>query len=176
PDYTRYSLTERKGFLRLRPTTTDLSKIASPTFVARRQTELNFTSTALFDLSHLSEGMQAGITAYAAPLNHYDVVAEKRNGQIYIKSNVRLGQTNHSEKEFALNGTHAWLRITSDKDFYYMLASSDGIHFVELAKMEYRFLSTETIGGFTGVMLGVFAQSNHANDNGYVDIDWFEYQ
>ena len=175
PDYSRYSLTERKGWLRMRPSTTDLSETASPTFVARRQTELNFTATALFDLSHLSEGMQTGITAYAAPLNHYDVVAEKRNGQIIIKSNVRLGQTGHSEKEFALSGTRAYLRITSDKDFYYLQASSDGKDFVELAKMEYRFLSTETIGGFTGVMLGLFAQCDNETGAGYADVDWFEY-
>lgn len=175
PDYSRYSLTERKGWLRMRPSTTDLSETASPTFVVRRQTELNFTATALFDLSHLSEGMQAGITAYAAPLNHYDVVAEKRNGQIIIKSNVRLGQTGHSEKEFALCGTRAYLRITSDKDFYYLQASSDGKNFVELAKMEYRFLSTETIGGFTGVMLGLFAQCDNETGAGYADVDWFEY-
>ncbi len=175
PDYSRYSLTERKGWLRLRPSTTDLSETASPTFIARRQTELNFTATALFDLSHLSEGMQAGITTYAAPLNHYDVVAEKRNGQIIIKSNVRLGQTSHSEKEFALSGTRAYLRITSDKDFYYLQASSDGKDFVELAKMEYRFLSTETIGGFTGVMLGLFAQCGSETGGGYADVDWFEY-
>ena len=175
PDYSRYSLTERKGWLRLRPSTTDLSETASPTFIARRQTELNFAATALFDLSHLSEGMQAGITAYAAPLNHYDVVAEKRNGQIIIKSDVRLGQTSHSEKEFALSGTRAYLRITSDKDFYYLQASSDGKDFVELAKMEYRFLSTETIGGFTGVMLGLFAQCGNETGAGYADVDWFEY-
>ena len=215
PDYTRYSLKERKGFLRLYPTTTDLSMTASPTFVARRQTELNFTATALFDLSHLTESMQAGITAYAAPLNHYDVVAEKRDGQIYLKSNVRLGQTNHSEKEFAIDGTRAYLRITSDQQFYHMMASTDGINFTELAKMEYRFLSTETIGGFTGVMLGLFTQcskekigsarsagsgqagspqvdsarstgsgqagspqvdSTGSSQDGYVDIDWFEYK
>ncbi len=175
PDYSRYSLTERKGWLRLRPSTTDLSETASPTFVARRQTELNFTATALFDLSHLSEGMQAGITAYAAPLNHYDVVAEKRSGQIIIKSNVRLGQTSHSEKEFALSGTRAYLRITSDKNFYYLQASSDGKNFVELAKMEYRFLSTETIGGFTGVMLGLFAHCSNETGAGYADVDSFEY-
>ena len=175
PDYSRYSLTERKGWLRLRPSTTDLSETASPTFVARRQTELNFTATALFDLSHLSEGMQAGITAYAAPLNHYDVVAEKRSGQIIIKSNVRLGQTSHSEKEFALSGSRAYLRITSDKEFYYLQASSDGKNFVELAKMEYRFLSTETIGGFTGVMLGLFAQCGNETSGGYADVDWYEY-
>ncbi len=175
PDYTRYSLTEREGWLRLKPSTTDLSETASPTFVARRQTELNFSATASFDLSHLTEGMQAGITAYAAPLNHYDVVAERRNGKIVIKSNVRLGQTCHSEKEKLLSGDHAFLRITSDQNYYYLQVSANGKEFTTLAKMEYRFLSTETIGGFTGVMIGLFAQGNQVTDKGYVDIDWFEY-
>jgi alpha-N-arabinofuranosidase len=86
-----------------------------------------------------------------------------------------LGQPNHSEKEFALSGTRAYLRITSDKDFYYLQASSDGKDFVELAKMEYRFLSTETIGGFTGVMLGLFAHCGNETSAGYADVDWFEY-
>jgi alpha-N-arabinofuranosidase len=175
PDYTKYSLKERKGFLRLYPSTTDLSETASPTFVARRQTELNFTATALFDLSHLTEGMLAGITAYAAPLNHYDVVVERRDARLIVKSNVRLGQTSHSEREIQLNGDQVYLRIASDKDFYYMTASSDGSDFIELAKMEYRFLSTETIGGFTGVMLGLFTQCSQETDSGYVDVDWFEY-
>jgi alpha-N-arabinofuranosidase len=175
PDYTKYSLTERKGFLRLRPSTIDLSETANPTFVARRQTELNFTATTLLDLSNLAEGMQAGITAYAAPLNHYDVVAERRDGKLFVKSVVRLGQTSHSEKELPLSGDQAYLRITSDKDFYYMQASSDGTNFTTLAKMEYRFLSTETIGGFTGVMLGLFTQSSQ-DTPGYVDVDWFEYK
>jgi alpha-N-arabinofuranosidase len=119
--------------------------------------------------------MQAGITAYAAPLNHYDVVIERRGGKLYAKSNVRLGQTAHSENEILLSGEKAYLRITSDKDFYYMQASSDGTNYTTLAKMEYRFLSTETIGGFTGVMLGIFAQSKNET-NGYVDIDWLEYK
>jgi alpha-N-arabinofuranosidase len=174
PDYSKYSLTERKGYLRLRPSTIDLSETANPTFVARRQTELSFKATALFDLSHLTEGMQSGITAYAAPLNHYDVVAERRGGKLFVKSVVRLGQTSHSEKELPLDGDKACLRITSDKDFYYMQASIDGTDFTTLAKMEFRFLSTETIGGFTGVMLGLFAQSSQET-NGYVDVDWFEY-
>ena len=119
--------------------------------------------------------MQTGITAYAAPLNHYDVVAERRDGKLFVKSVVRLGQISHCEKELPLNGDQAYLRITSDKDFYYMQVSSNGTDFTTLAKMEYRFLSTETIGGFTGVMLGLFAQSKEQT-NGYVDIDWFEYK
>lgn len=55
-----------------------------------------------------------------------------------------------------------------------MQMSSDGINFTQLAKMEYRFLSTETIGGFTGVMLGLFTQCS-SNMTGFVDIDRFEY-
>ena len=121
--------------------------------------------------------MQVGITAYATPLSHYDVVAEKKDGKIILRSNVRLGQTNHSENnQITLNGNYAYLRITSDKDYYYMMASTDDASYITLAKMEYRYLSTETNGGFTGVMLGLFAQSNSENDKGYVDIDWFEYE
>lgn len=33
--------------------------------------------------------------------------------------------------------------------------------------------STEVIGGFTGVMLGLFAQGE--DGDGYADFDWFEY-
>lgn len=44
----------------------------------------------------------------------------------------------------------------------------------QLCKMDFRYLSTEVIGGFTGVMLGVFA---HGKDKkGYADFDWFEYK
>jgi alpha-N-arabinofuranosidase len=39
--------------------------------------------------------------------------------------------------------------------------------------MDYRYLSTEVIGGFTGVMLGLFAQGE--DGDGYADFDWFEY-
>ena len=103
------------------------------------------------------------------------MVAEHRDGNLFVKSVIRLGQTSHCEKKLPINSGNVYLRITSDKDFYYMQASSDGTHYTTLAKMEYRFLSTETIGGFTGVMLGLFTQSDQAT-TGYVDVDWFEYK
>ena len=42
--------------------------------------------------------------------------------------------------------------------------------------MEYRYLSTETIGGFTGVMLGVFAQAQDKDCKGVAAVDWFRYE
>jgi alpha-N-arabinofuranosidase len=41
--------------------------------------------------------------------------------------------------------------------------------------MDFRYVSTEVIGGFTGVMLGLLAQSI-SPDNMYADFDWFEYK
>ena len=175
PDYSRYSLTERKGWLRLKPTTTTLDKATSPTFVARRQTEKVFTATTLLDASHIGEGMQTGITAYAAPLNHYDVIVEKRDGKLYAKSNIRIGELAHCDKEVPLNSNKVYLRITSDAAYYYMQVSDDGKRFQTLGKMDFRYVSTEVIGGFTGVMLGVFAQCT-SPDNMYADFDWFEYK
>lgn len=175
PDYSRYSLTERKGWLRLKPTTTTLDKATSPTFVARRQTEKVFTATTLLDASHIEEGMQTGITAYAAPLNHYDVIVEKRDGKLYAKSNIRIGELAHCDKEVPLNSNKVYLRITSDAAYYYMQVSDDGKRFQTLGKMDFRYVSTEVIGGFTGVMLGVFAQCT-SPENMYADYDWFEYK
>ena len=173
PDYSRYSLTEREGWLRLRPTSTPLDAATSPTFVARRQTELRFNATALIDASHLAEGSQAGITAYAAPLNHYDVIIERKDGKLLAKSNIRVGALSHDGQPVELKDSQAYIRISSDKDYYYMQVSADGKSFTTLSKMDYRYLSTEVIGGFTGVMLGLFAQGE--DGDGYADFDWFEY-
>lgn len=181
PDYTKYSLTERKGWLRLRPGLTSLREKDSPTFVARRQTQLSFAATARLDVSNLGDGMQAGITAYASPLNHYDIIVENSGGKLNVSSCLNVGQIRYTGSELPCNKGIVYLRITSDKDFYYLYASADDRRYELLAKMEYRYLSTETIGGFTGVMLGVFCEpitagtSEHSGD-GWVDIDWFRYE
>lgn len=130
----------------------------------------------MVDASHLTDDMQAGITAYAAPLNHYDVVLCRRDGKLIARANLRLGQLAHTQGEVELSSYKAYLRITSDRDYYYLQVSADGRTYQTLAQMDFRYLSTEVIGGFTGVMLGAFAQTTDNSDSGYVDFDWFEYK
>ena len=84
-----------------------------------------------------------------------------------------MGALSHTGQAVELKGSQAYIRISSDKDYYYMQVSVDGKSFTTLGKMDFRYLSTEVIGGFTGVMLGLFAQGN--DDEGYADFDWFEY-
>ena len=101
---------------------------------------------------------------------------EKRGEKLFAKANIRLGEMAHVAKEVPLTGNMAYLQITSDKDYYYLNVSNDGSNYETLAKMDYRYLSTEVIGGFTGVMLGVFAQTDDNKEGGFVDVDWFEYK
>ena len=45
---------------------------------------------------------------------------------------------------------------------------------MEIAKMNTRYLSTETAGGFTGIILGLYAVS--ASSKAQADFDYFDYQ
>ena len=84
-----------------------------------------------------------------------------------------MGALSHDDQPVELKDALAYIRISSDKDYYYMQVSADGKSFTTLSKMDYRYLSTEVIGGFTGVMLGLFAQGD--DGDGSADFDWFEY-
>ena len=174
PDSMNYSLKERRGFLRLRPSEKTLDEKANPTFIGRRQTEKKFMATALLDASRIGNKTQAGITAYAARLNHYDVIVNSDEvGNKSVQAVVRIGQSRNVIAELPLFNDKVYLRIDSDSYFYNLSFSVDNKTFVHLGKMEYRYLSTETVGGFCGVHIGVYAQS--PEPSGYVDVDYFEY-
>jgi xylan 1,4-beta-xylosidase len=45
----------------------------------------------------------------------------------------------------------------------------------ELTKVMARYLSSETVGGFTGVYVGFYATGNGKTCTANADYDWFEY-
>ncbi|GHT12699.1 hypothetical protein AGMMS4956_07700 [Bacteroidia bacterium] len=45
----------------------------------------------------------------------------------------------------------------------------------ELGKLDTRYLSTEVAGGFTGVMIGLYASSNSKPSKAKAFFDWFDY-
>ena len=59
------------------------------------------------------------------------------------------------------------LRITSDGDMYrFEYATVDGA-FTSLAKHNCQMVSTEVVGGFTGVMVGMYAEGGAGASFGY---------
>ena len=104
----------------------------------------------------------------------YDLSVVCKGGHKYLTLTYYLGEMKHIEKEIPLVGNQVYLRVEGSPDVYTFSYSKDNSKFEELAKMNTRFLSSETAGGFTGVYLGLFAQEK-AKSNSYADFDWFEY-
>ena len=146
--------------------------MGNPTFIGHRQSEPDFCTTTKVDVSGLQDGGVAGITAYAAHHNHYDVQVAMRNGKRYLQAKIRIGEIEHIEKEIPLNQNIVYLRITADNQFYHLHYSTDNKEYTHLARMDYRYLSTETIGGFCGVHIGIFSHTLTKNIS-HADFDYF---
>lgn len=106
---------------------------------------------------------------------HYDVQVVVRDGKRYVQAKIRIGEMVHIEKEVPLTSDIVYLRITADPQFYHLYYSTDNEHFTHLARQDYRYLSTENIGGFCGVHLGIFAHTLSKTIS-YADFDWTDFR
>ncbi|MCD7710414.1 MAG: glycoside hydrolase family 43 protein [Porphyromonadaceae bacterium] len=168
------TLSERPGWLRLHASTVTLDQPDSPVFLGRRQEDISFSATTLLDFSGLQEGAEAGITTYMSTDYRYDLSVVRREEGAFLTLNYRLGLLHHREAEIPLEGNIVYLRVEGKNDRYSYRYSLDGAQYESVGSMDTRFLSSETAGGFTGIYLGLFAQSRQ-QDTSTADFDWFDY-
>lgn len=175
PVESNYSLNKRKGFLQLSPTAVLLDSLGSPTFVGKRQKHMECNATIAMELNNCSEDVEGGLTAYMTNDYHYDIKARQlKDGKQAVSIHYRLGSLSHNEKEIVIPKGKIYLRVKAEKDFYSFYYSTDNKKFNFLGKMDTRFISSETAGGFTGIYFGMFAQSKK-NAKGTADFEWFDY-
>lgn len=145
----------------------------SPSFVGFRQKEFDFLAETCVQLGNARSGDKAGMTVYMDYNGHYDVYVEKKGGKLVVGTNYTFGPVNHVE-EIPVNASKVWLRLTGNRMQYHLWYSTDGRNFKEAGVADARFISTETLGNFTGIMLGLWAQS--PSQKGYADFEYFEYR
>ena len=185
PDPSRYALND--GVLRLYGTEYDLLEgSASPTFTGFRQQDIDFLAETCILLGRSSEGDRAGMTVFMDAGTHYDIYLKNSgSGRWTIGIRYAMGVLNHIEetevenaaasKSDLRNGSpRIWLRITGESDYYRLWYSLDGHEFIQAGINHTRYLSSETVSGFTGILIGLWAQS--PSGKGYADFDYFEYR
>jgi len=169
-----------EGLLMLRGTQMTLDQADSPTFIGLRQKE--FCAQISCDVS--ITGGEAGITLYMDEDHHYDLairragygfsVIERLNiGDVKSVENVadrRQGQHVTQEPDTTLHNpakvefrqeNHASLLIRAENEYYrFYLVEESGEVF--LGKARTKYLSSEVAGGFTGVVIGLYAQDKSA--------------
>ena len=172
PETSRYVF--KDGVLRLYGTAAGLNEpSASPTFVGFRQQDIDFTAQTFLRLGNSRKDDCAGMTVFMDSGSHYDVYIRKAGGKNVAGIRYAMGALDHIE-ETPVSGSKIYLRITGESEFYKLWYSTDGINFKMLGMNHTRYLSSETVSGFTGIMIGLWAQS--PSSTGYADFEWFEYR
>lgn len=172
PDMSKYALDN--GCLRLYGTSADLNEVsASPSFVGFRQQDVDFAAETCLQLKAAGSGDKAGMTVFMDSGAHYDVYLAKKGGRYILGTCYAMGAVNHVD-EITVKSSKIWLRITGEGDFYRLWYSTDGTDFKQCGIGNTRYLSSETVSGFTGIMIGLWAQS--PSEKGWADFDYFGYK
>lgn len=145
-----YLLTDDK--YTLTATSVTIDEPLSPTFVGIRQRDM--CGSLVCNIS--SDGCEGGISVYMDERHHYDIAVRKSSDGGYeavVKLNI--GDIKHEQSVLPLDKGEAYVSIDFNSHSYSF--SANGRH---LASASTRYLSSEVAGGFTGVMLSMYAQGN----------------
>ena len=177
-NYHPENYTFASGNLRLKATSVNLNNgKGSPTFVGRRQEHIDFTATTSMQLKKAASGDEAGLTVYMFEPSHYDLfVKQLADGKQAVVLRYQLNELTHTEKEVILPQGKVQLRVKGSNEIYSFEYATNGKDFKELGRMNTRYISTETAGGFTGIMLGLYAVSGSQTSKAYADFEYFDYE
>jgi alpha-N-arabinofuranosidase len=183
-----YSLTERAGFLRLNGSAVTVSDQDSPAFVGRRQTDFNCAVSTLLDFESNSENEEAGLVVRGNDKNHYDIGVTLKDGRrkcffrkvIDGKSVGSVQYADIPDGGIILSVEATPLSYEFFCQSWHGLPAREGtarmaVPRINLGKAPTRYLSSEEIGGFTGVYFGMYATGNGQKSTTPADFDWFEY-
>ena len=95
----------------------------SPTFIGRRQEDINFIATTSVQLQKAIEGDEAGLTVYMFEPSHYDLfVKQLPDGKQAVSLRYQLNILTHTEKEIILpQGKEVQLRVKGNNELYICL-------------------------------------------------------
>ena len=155
PIYDNYTFTQ-KGLV-LKGNEWDLNSIKYPTFVGHRQQHINFEAITSMTLEAKDKGDQGGITVFMDVRSHYDLYLCKNENGYSVNLDYWLGSIHHNQASIAIPGNSALLKVESDVNNYKFSYSLDnGETYKPLGVADTRYLSSETAGGFTGIMIGLY--------------------
>ncbi len=154
PKKENYTLLPHKAILNGTEITLDMAD--TPTFIGLRQRDFKMDLSVSVEI----DSGEGGVTVYMCENEHYDI-AIKKNGEYYeavLKLNI--GDIKHIQNAVRLSDNKAQLVIKSDNFGYSFMVNDNGTT-TSLGYGSAKYLSSEVSGGFTGVVLGLYAIGNN---------------
>lgn len=147
-----------------------------PCFVGRRQQHYEFTAETRLVLDARADGDEAGI-AVRMNETHFHAVCLRRAGattEVVVRS--RVGRLDVVSVLGVVEGREAVLSVSGEADSYVFTVVDDAGHVLRTEPLEAKFLSAEIAGGFTGVLVGMYAATSGPTAGTSASFDCFGYR
>ena len=177
PDTTAYQM--QYGRLRLMGSLSSLTENQQPTFVGRRQESATMSAETRLDFTQSLRGEEAGLSVYQINNGHLDFALHQGRNGLSVRLSMTIKNVSVTVKDEPIHETCCTLRVRSDGKQYFFDYATDGQHFKSLDSVDCALVSTEAVGGFTGVVIGMFATSNRGYVGyglSYADFEYFDYK
>lgn len=168
PDLSNYEILDDR--IRLRGTNISINEASIPTFLGIRQSE--FYTNVTVDVT-VPNG-EAGITYYMDENHHYDLaITNGEDNRKYVILRLCVGdlKTVINQVEVSSNLLPVTLKVISDPLYYTFYCKVD--REVYLGKAQARYLSSEVAGGFTGVVMAMYAEQKDIKKNTWAEFSNF---
>lgn len=174
PNENSVELGRESGKLSLLGSAKRIGENGSPAFVGRRLTDIKFTAVTRLEFEPQGGQEEAGMILLN-DISHFDILVSAKNKQRYLVVKLQFGQTIYRSEEIELEPGPVDLKIEGTGPEFIFSYAQNGQDFKIIEKADARFLSTETVGWFTGVYIGLYATGNGAASSAVANYDWFEY-
>lgn len=169
-----YSFDKRKGYVSLKGAAVNIGEQGSPTFIGRRLQDMYFTATTLLEFDPQREDDEAGLTLVNEG-THFDLIVGKQGAERCVQVKLKFGKNIYKSEKLILQSGAVKLRIEGEKDKFIFSYSQGNGEFKVIDSASSQYLSSETVGGYTGVYVGLYATGNGHECQATADYNWFEY-
>jgi xylan 1,4-beta-xylosidase len=179
PDSTAFALSKEKGLtLKLKPET--IMDFGSPSFIGKRQQHLYNTVETSLAFTPADSNEVAGLVIFQSESNFYFVGKSLKDGKEVLRLFKGIPRSKQMETitEVPVDSKNQklHLRIQALGDSYSFFYSSDNKEWKLLKdKVDAKFVSTRTAGGFVGCIYGMYATSSGKNSSNTASFGFLKY-
>lgn len=173
-DSSRWTLSERAGFLRLKGSTVTLDDTeVPPVYVGRKSGQNEFEATTEIDFQPKKDNETAGFTLRQNERAHYEFGIRKKGNERELFIRLVIGSNRNISQTFPIPNGLVKLRVRGFPKYYRFSFSIGNEEFTEIGGAETRYLEGE--GGLTNVQVGLFASGNGIESTTNADFNWFDF-
>jgi len=176
PDFSGFSLTARKGYLRILAGDFDLDDIRGRNVILQRETSLKYTASTKLEFSPAS-GEQAGLLCYYDTMSWIKLALTGRNAERrLILEECRKGNRKVVADIEKIKPGPIYLRVTVEelsRNFFYSYDNKDWVEAGPVVDASCLSDQGTSQWGFTGTMVGVFSSKCGSQAVVPADYDWF---